>query len=201
MDVEYTVIADEATPTLRDLDEALQWKGRIDLGKRIAGRLETLTRDHIRKAAPARHKTVNRLGATPSHYYSRRADAVETRVNGTHRDVRLTVYGEIFQRTYRSVTVRPVKRKWLTIPAKAAAYNRRAGEISGLQFIQLKPNLAALIKPTEPGQPLDVWYWLKKGVILPQDRGLLPSDAEFHKAMEDGAVDFLNDQERRRRRR
>lgn len=195
---------DAATPTLNDVLGALKVgsKQHLVLQKRIAGRLETLTKNHIRKAALTRHKTASRLGANPTNYLAKKAETVETEVKGNGL-LWLTVYGDIFRRVDGAVEVVARRKKWLTIPGHAEAYGRRARELDGLTFIKLKGDKAALLKlPVEGGKKIfpktkEEWkaavrYWLKKGVTLPQDRGLLPTEDDYLKAMDEGAEDYLD---------
>ncbi len=221
-------ISDAATPTLKDLQDTLNDAGKLKLRKAIAGRLETLVRAHIIRAAQTRHKTATRLGANPTNYLAKRGDTVETQVTGNADGlIKLTVYGDIFARVDGPVDVRPRRAKSLAIPAISGAYGRRPREIGGLRLVVfLDAKKAALAKvtgdggtgpiflrkqvvgpprpssdrwrrykrsfgPEKPTPKITVWYWLKKGVTLPQDRGLLPEAGEFTAATEAGAVDFL----------
>ncbi|GAA5137401.1 hypothetical protein GCM10023213_14020 [Prosthecobacter algae] len=224
-------ISDEATPTLKDLQNTLNDAGKLQLRKAIAARLETLLRSHVVAASKTRHKTATRLGANPSNYLAKRADTVESQVTGNADGlIRLTIYGDIFARVDGPVNVRPKRAKSLAIPAIAGAYGRRPREIGGLRLVVfLDAKKAALAKvtgdggtgtvflrkqivgpprpgtdrwrrynrkfgPEKPTPKVTVWYWLKKGVTLPQDRGLLPQPEEIAAATEAGAVDFLEAQ-------
>lgn len=230
MSMKVTVEYNETvTPTLDSLMKTLEFSGQVAMRKKIAGRLETLVRNHLITAAKTRHKTANRLGATPSGYLTRRG--VESFVTGNKDGlIRLTVYGEIFARVDGPVDVKPKKKKRLAIPAIKGAYGRRPAEIGGLRLVVfLDKKKAALAKvtgdggkgpiflrspifgppkpstdrwrrwkrsfgPEKPTPKVEVWYWLSKGVRLPQDRGLLPTDDQFTKAAEEGAIDFLEEQ-------
>jgi len=79
--------------------------------------------------------------------------------------------------------------KYLTIPATAAAFGRRAREIAGLFLVKFKSGVKALAK--RDGKGLKVFYWLKESVTLPQDRELLPSDEQLLNAAEKGARDYI----------
>lgn len=223
---------DQATPTLNDLRDALKpGSGEHQrMLKTVGAKVETLTRDHIRKAVPSRHKTASRLGATPTNYLAKRADTVESGVSGTF--VFVSVYGAIFARVDSDKTIRARPKKALTIPATAAAYGRRAKEIGGLRlvvFLDAKKAALAKVKggpktgtvfmrkkifgpaklstvrwqrwrekkglSNEPPE-IKVFYWLKKEVRLPQDRGLLPKDEELLDAVEHGARDYLDELEK-----
>ena len=192
---------DATTPLLKEVQASLKpgSKESLKLRKGMAARLEELTRSHIVKAATTRHKTASRLGASPTGYLTKRAETVESLVTGNADGlIKLSVFGDIFQRVDGDVAVKPRRRKWLAIPAVAEAYARRPGEIPGLRFMLIKRgSLAALVEdlpgPPAPGarQPVKIWYWLKKGVTLPRDRGLLPTEAQYLDALEQAADDYL----------
>ncbi|MES2597183.1 MAG: hypothetical protein V4662_17685 [Verrucomicrobiota bacterium] len=207
-----TVIArrDDASPFLKDLQASLKPNSAASRQLRggIAARLEKLTRNHILFASASRHKTAQRLGATPTGYLVRLAQSVETEVNpGANTPCRVYVYGEIFSRVDGPVKVRPRRKQWLAIPATRLAYGRRPHEIPGLRFMLMKKDkLAALVstvrggKPDAKGRkPVKIWYWLKKGVTLPQDQGLLPTAKHYADEMELAAIDFLIELEKQPR--
>jgi hypothetical protein len=167
---------------------------RTELHAGIAERAEVLVREHVRNvAAPSRHTTADRLGATRTGYLERAGEGVESR--GTAEAAVVTISGnvDIFKRTDGPVTVRGRGKK-LTIPARAAAYGRRAGEISGLEvrvFGRRGGGRTVALGKVEGGVR-EVWYWLVDQVTLPQDRGLLPSDEQFAASAELAARDYVD---------
>lgn len=206
---------DSATPALALLSSSL--KDRRAFHKTLAGLAEDVTRDHIRTAAASRHRTAARLGAQPTNHLTRLSEGIESRSDGA--GVVMRVPGAIFRRVLGPVTVQPVRRKWLTIPAQAKAYGRRAGEVGNLRFVKFSENLAALIdggmsgayrarKPvkkaraakrraarkSQAASKLDVVYRLKKKTTLPQDRELLPGDDKYKATAEYAARQFIQDQ-------
>lgn len=202
---------DSTTPFLKELQASLKpgSKESLKLRKGMAINAEKLTRDHIIKAAKTRHKTADRLSATRTGYLSKKSDTVESHVTGNSDGlIKLAVYGEIFARVDRDVPIVPRTKKWLTIPWHKEAYGRRAGELGDLTFVKVKPDLAALLKlpvvdgkkvfPKTPGEWQNaIRYWLKKGVTLPRDRGLLPEEDEYAKALEEAAENYLSELQRR----
>ena len=196
-------VDDTTTPALAEVRRVLT--DLTELNKMIATNGEVLTRDHILfKAAPARHKTATELGATPTGYLTRRGSAIES--EGTREFAIITLGGEreIFARVDGPVVIRPVTKQWLTLPAIAAAYGRRAREFSTLKFIPLRSTLAALAeiiegtKQGKRGKPvkdykLKVFYWLHKETKLSQDRGLLPTEEQYTAAGEMAAQDMIDD--------
>lgn len=208
-------VSDTVTPTLARLEGRLT--DRTDLHRRIGTAAEVLTRRHIIEvAAPARHTTAERLGASPTGYLARRGQAVESSAN---RDAAIVTLGgarEIFARVDGPVIVAG-RGKLLTIPATAPAYGRRAGEFSNLRFVLFPSGAKALVKsktarggphrvrhpeaarsarparPRQAGDRPEVMFWLKDQVTLPQDRGLLPADEQFAQAAEIGARDYIKE--------
>lgn len=186
-------VSDDVTPALSTLTKNLTGD-RTDLHEYIAYAAGVMTQRYITEdAAPTRHRTANRLGASPTNYLARTAAALE--FTGT-RDAAVLSFGrdsEIYARVNGPVTVRPVNKKFITIPATAAAYGKRAREFSFLKFIPFANGTRALARVDGKGKAkkLIIFYWLKEQVTLPQDRGLLPSDTQFLDAAELGARDFV----------
>jgi len=192
-------VSDSATPFLAELSRALE--DRTDLNAAIAARAEQLTRDYVRTvSAPSRHKWSSLLGAKPTGYLAKTADSVESRSDAEKATV--TIVGGIYARAMRDVEVIARNCKYLTIPAIAAAYGRRAREFESLRFVVFPSGAKALAKEefvTVPGKrkkerrvpKLTVYFWLRPSVRLPQDRGLLPSDEAYTAAAEVGARDYL----------
>lgn len=192
--VQIRVAADSGLPTLHQLLGELQ--DRTGLNRSIAAEAENLTREYLRGLAPARHRTAQRLGATPTGHLERAAESVSSRSDAAAATVSVTSPGMI--RAFRPVTLTPgAGKKYLTIPATAEAYGQRAGAFNDLRFALLggKPALiqaaqSSLATRTATGGR--VFYWLKRSVHQPQDRTLLPSDAAFAAAAEEGAVSYLS---------
>lgn len=179
-------ITDQATPILAELHRELT--DRTGLHKYIGAAGEAGTRLHIRKAAQARHTTASKLGARPTGYLTKRAELVEGR--GDKAGATVSITGAIFKRTFGPVTVRPVAKKMLAIPMRAEAYGKRPGEFSDLFVFKSKQGRLFLARQAEPGK-LHFLFLLKASVVLPQDRGLLPSEAQFGQLAELAARGYL----------
>lgn len=185
----YT-ITDSPSPALKALEGKLT--DRTGLHQHIAATAEVATREHLRLIEPTMHTTRARLGVganNPPSYWSARIAAVESRASASEATVSLGKEAEIFARVNGAVIVRPRVGKYLTIPATAAAYGRRAREFAGLFFVQFKSGTKALAK--KDGKGIKVFYWLKESVTLPQDRELLPSDTQYLDAAEQGTRDYI----------
>lgn len=184
-------IKDSASPEvaklLRVFDRA--GGGMADFMKVVAAKGEDLTRRHILEAATTRHTTATRLGATPTGYLAKRANAIESVATGDTATIRLGGAPEIFARAFGDVVVKPVLAKKLTIPLIAEAYGKRAREIPGLFPVRTKRGNALLMG--RDGKQLKAYYLLKDSVRLPQDRGLLPSDEDYRQMVGEAATDFI----------
>ena len=191
-------LTDRVSPALQRLIAGLE--DPSDLYALMAGVAEKGTRDYIvHVAAPTRHTTANRLGAQPTGYLERAANGV--RGVGTQEAAEVIISGDvgIFSRTDGPVTITPkAPKKYLTLPAIAEAYGRRAGEFADLSVLIFRKRGSAellLALGTEIGEGANkertVFYWLKKSVTLPQDRELLPSDDDYLQMAEEAADKWI----------
>ena len=165
-------------------------KDKRPLNKSIAAVCEILTRRHITEvAAPSRHTTANRLGATPTGYLREVAEATESDFDGD--SARVKMYGSILRRVLGDVIVLPLKGKYLTSPDTAEAFGRRAGEVPGLAFGIVKDSKGVLRPALQrDGEAI---FWLVRRVKLPQDTGLIPTDEQYAAAAEVGAREYLEE--------
>jgi hypothetical protein len=184
-------VTDKATPILAELHRELT--DRTGLHKYIGASAEAGTRLHIRKAAAARHTTAGRLGASPTGYLTKRAELVQG--TGNKDAAEITVTGAIFKRVFGPVTVRPRAKKMLAIPMRAEAYGKRPGEFGDLFLFKSKQGRLFLARQAGEGK-LHFLFLLKSVVVLPQDRGLLPSDEQFGQLAELAARGYLRKQMR-----
>jgi hypothetical protein len=172
------------------LDEEMNWAQKGDFANRLATNVEQLTRDHIIKASQTRHTTAQRLGATPTQYLLNKASSVEA--VGSPGRVLLNVSGEIFKRTFQPVTVSAVNANMLTIPVAAESYGKRAGEFGKLFVYQSKGGAGPAFLARKEGGVMKFLFCLKRSVVLPQDRGLLPSEDDIIKTVEMTADEQLD---------
>lgn len=185
---------------------------REELHHDIAVRAENTVRDYLISLAGSRHATADRLGATPSGHLERAAESVHSESDESAATVSVTSPG--ISRAFGAVTITPGSgKKYLTIPATAEAYNKKAGAFNDLRLAFFKGGLLGLVKAdqsrlsdrraggfgveskaakadkTKERPP--VYYWLKKSVTQKQDRTLLPSDKLLQSAAEEGTRDWL----------
>lgn len=189
--INVTPDKDTATPLLTELQGAMQGDRRDFLGY-VARSVAAKSQDYVRSIAPTRHATATGLGAKPTGHLMRAASSIEGQWDNTRA---MLVFPRTtgLSRAFRDFNLVPVSEgiKWLTIPANARSYGRRAREFGDLEFRRVPgplnaPPRAALVFPDGA-----VAYFLVKQAHIPQDRTLLPSDAEFAEAAEIGAFEYI----------
>lgn len=174
---------------LSQLEQEMKFPDKLEFADAVAANIEELTRKHISTAAQTRHKTAARLGATPTQYLLNKAASVEA--IGAPGRVLLSVSGDIFKRTFSPVTVSAVNAKMLTIPVAAESYGKRAGEFVDLFVYKSKGGTGPAFLARRDGKTMKFLFLLKRSVVLPQDRGLLPGEEDFFKSVEQTADDHL----------
>lgn len=146
-------------------------------------------RGHLAELAQTRHATAERLGATPSGHLAQAARAVEgAPVTAEADSATITINHPGLVRAFRDVTILP-KKKFLTIPLNALAYNRRAGQFAGELFVFKSKTTGDLFlakRQAEKGDMPLLMYALVRSVTQKQDRTLLSSDEELHGAAVEG---------------
>ena len=174
---------------LAKLEEEMNFAQKMEFAGAAAGGIEELTRSHIATASQTRHTTAEKLGATPTGYLLKKAASVEA--IGAPGRVLLSVSGEIFKRTFQPVTVSAVNVKMLTIPVSAESYGTRAGEFDDLFVYRSKGGNGPAFLARKEGGKMIFLFLLKRSVVLPQDRGLLPSADDIFQVVEKTADDQL----------
>ena len=146
------------------------------------------------------HRTATRLGANRTGFYLDAADKTQDpHLEEGGVSVSVKKRG-IAQRLFGG-TITPTTKKWLTIPATAEAYGKRAPEIEGLKFVLFGPGKAALVMPgakiTQPstGKTTElqgkVYFWLVKSVTQAADPSVIPTDAEILEPVVSNARSYL----------
>lgn len=185
---------------------------RVHLHRSIASYTATLTARYLTTLAGTRHDTARRLGANPSGHLARAAESVIS--EGTDQAAVVSVVSPGLRRAFGPMTIQPRNgAKYLTIPATAEAYNRRAGSFNDLRLAVfgggrylalVKAEQSSLADRKRSGFETDqqqaglgwrrrgtIYYWLKKSVTQPQDRSLLPSDEDYAEEAVEGIKAYL----------
>lgn len=170
-----------------------RWVERITpglLANAGADALQRLVMRHLQKVARERHATANRLGATPTGFWSGSAQAVRLHVHANDAEVSVTHPG--IARALRDVIIRPRRAKALTIPLRAEAYGRRpreAGQRLGQALFRPK---GTRILATEEGGKLTPMYALCASVTQKRDPTLLPDAEAIDGALARAALNALD---------
>jgi hypothetical protein len=159
--------------------------------KRAAGRaVANFLRDHFAVLESAR--SGKQMPGAATHYWNRVIRASVQAPKDVPGGVAVSVNGVGLMLHWKGGTVRPIRTQWLTIPARAEAYGKRAGEFDNLRFIKFRGDLAALVERestdisfrrgkkgtsvrSSGSRGGGVMYWLKKSVTLPPDDSVIPS--------------------------
>ncbi len=145
--------------------------------------------DFLNQNSP--HKTARRLGATPTQHYAKAARAVSHESDATSATIVIPAnFG--LSRAFGPLKITPQNgKKWLTIPAHRSSYGRSAGEFADLSFVQFREDLAALFaRDAATAEPFPL-FWLKREVLIPQDRDVLPRDEDLAAVAEEAAEDWV----------
>lgn len=153
----------------------------------VTRHFQTYSAQHPNKLFGKRTNYVAKMGDATTFT----ADAQGVKIGISHEGVRLRVEGG---------TITPKKGKYLTIPAVAAAYGKRAREFQNLSLmfrrIAGKVRAVALavneFTPVGKGAPKkgqkakskssgQVMFWLVHSATIPPNRDLLPTDEEITK--------------------
>lgn len=167
---------------------------RTELNVSIGGRAEKLTESHLVAIAQTRHATAQRLGASPSGHWGQAAE--KTSFEADAEGATITINQPGISRAAHDVKIEPGPgKKYLALPAIAAAYNQRAYRLPDLhpivRSIEGEKRAIGLGKKDAAGTET-VWYWLVKSVTQTQDRTLLPSDEEYRLAALAGIGDYID---------
>lgn len=190
-------IRDTATPFVRALERQTGSAGPV-VGRAAA---ET-TREHFRRKNldPASHRSASALSAQPSGLFNQFRNA--TSFEATLTSASVVVRHAAIRQRIEGGTIEPGPgKKFLTIPAQAIAYGRRAGEFPQLVFawashIQNRRSGFALVAPsainkevgrarrdgtrrTKEVAPSGVYFWLVRRVRQPADPTVIPDEQQM----------------------
>lgn len=188
-----TVHSEEVDAKLREFNSGLT--SRTPMNESVGKRAGELTRNYLVNIAETRHATAQRLGAAPTGHWAQAAEKTTNEADETGATVTINQPG--IGRVAHDVTIVPGGgRKYLTIPAIAAAYGKRAATVPDLAVLirwkEGQRRAIALIQAEGKSGAGTVWYWLVKSVFQPQDRSLLPSDEQYRLAALQGVRDYVD---------
>lgn len=175
-----------AAQALADLGRSL---GDNSVRNAIGGRVQRLFQDHFRDLNT---KRANKLGGQRTNFYAKAARATFFRLEGD--GVTLTVAWQGINQRLQGGVLRPTGgRKFLTIPARAEAYGKRAGEFSNLRF-EITDHGPALVQKADEFKSVGrarkdgsrkqvqtaaegvVMFWLRRSVTQKPDPTVVPGE-------------------------
>jgi hypothetical protein len=170
------------------LARSLGPEDRRTLNESAARQLRTDIRAHLRSEASRRHGTAQRLGAQPTGHLEKAAQSTGWSADAEAATV--TVSSPGITRVFHPLKIEPKRARKLTIPVHALGYGRPASEVSAAHRL-FRPKGKDYLMAKIDGRPTVV-YLLRKAVMVPQDRSLLPSDealgASARKGYRDGIL-------------
>lgn len=152
--------------------------GRKLLFSVAANAVAILVRSHLSRLGSWKHESANRLHAQPTGFLQKAARGTVFTSSENSGEV---VIPAPLGRAFHDVEIRPKQAAFLTIPASAEAYGKRAGVLAALGWKIWKPKGRKFLMGSINGEDPKILYWLKESVRQRQDRELLPSDAEIHR--------------------
>ena len=196
-------VTDGATPML---NEILSQMSPARINPRLAAAGARLVQAHLAE----KESEGNKNGWPSQHFFGNAARSVSFYGDAAGATVTISQTGFALQ--YFGGTVRPGKSiseftgqptKYLTIPARAEAYGKRAGEFGNLKVLFGRNGAYALAadeggatkkvrqgredtrseRPVKGLEQGTILYWLVKSATIPADRSVLPSDEEFGEVM------------------
>lgn len=176
-------IHDRATPDLQRMLAALnQEKVKPEIGRSVVNQLKA----HFYNLNSSR---ANKLGGRRTQFYSQAAKSTQYQARSDGVTVSVNHVG--IRQRLQGGTITPVKGKYLTIPAIAEAYGKRAREFDNLHFIPtrrggaLVENDATRVSFGKKGAKAKgetggrVYYWLVPSVVQKPDPTVVPTESEI----------------------
>lgn len=160
-----------------------------------ASALAPVVRRHL--LALRRHKTRDWLdarsqtAAQATQHFRKGAAAVYIQTGAGEATVVVPIPG--ITRAFKTLEIAPRAAGALTVPVNSIAYGKRVGELraEGWRIFRGKGRARRVLFGSYNGEVRGL-YALLKHVRVPQDRTLLPSDAQIGAAVQRGAQSYIN---------
>lgn len=169
-------VRDDASPTILRISVSAA-------GRRAFAAIGASMAQYIRDHLVAKDQTPNRLGGRRTHFYAAAAEATHWDAYPTEAVVSISKDG--IRQRYLGGDIRPVNRKFLTVPIHPEAHGRAASEFGPeLRMIALgggrDGNTGGLLVMGD-GPDAVALYVLKTLVRQAPDPTVLPTDADLQK--------------------
>lgn len=162
-------------------------QGKRQVNSVAAVSVRALTQKHLRKYAFSHHNSSARLGAPQTGHLEKGCAAITSYATGDGGYVQIPIPG--ITRVFGAVTITPKRARSLTIPLNRASYGRTASEVRQLGW-KLFSAKGVLFGDKGDGAAVPL-YALKKKVVIPQDKTMLPTEGEMADAAEKGIAHEL----------
>lgn len=182
--------------------------------RRVGVEVREFLKGHFRKLDEAKpHKPYWNGPGKRTHHYG--AAARQTSYALTADAVVVTTDKEGIASRQRDTAIVPKAKKWLTIPAIAQAHGKVAADFGNLRFVKFSDTLAALVERTVSGATKGqsgkallgkrkrlalvkasgyrnlVYFWLRKGVVVPKDEEIVPTIAQIEEVATQAARNYF----------
>ena len=166
---------------VRDIMSVVGPDGRRDLFSVAAKSVFVVVQRHVRRTGQTRHRWATMLGGRPTGHLTKGARAITWHAAATYGIVEVPIPG--ITRARHDLVIRPKLAQYLTIPANAISYGRRASELSALGWRLFRgKGKGERILFGHREKETRILYWLKDEVTVPKDPSLLPADKQINDA-------------------
>jgi hypothetical protein len=174
------------------------------LAKATAEDLVIATQDHLREL----DTRGNRLGGQRTHFYGEAAANTTGQAEGDQ--VRVSINKQGIRQRFFGGTIKPVNRKFLTIPARAEAHGKTAREFNNLRFaidpelgpvlveaertdVDLQPRRKKLSPVSERARSAGgaVMFLLRRSVTQRPDPEVVPSKEKLGAVLRESAGNYM----------
>lgn len=169
-----------------------QVQNRAGMHARMAGDAEILIKRRGKATAATEHRTANALGATPTGHLADAYEGIEGESSADAAVLLVPGASRLRAAFGRYVLTPRNGSKYLTIPANAEAYGKRAREIGNLFPVRVGPRKTLTLSRQREGGGLEVMYVLVQRAEIPEDAGLIPFDDLAQEAA-DSAEAFIDE--------
>lgn len=210
---DLSIKLDGLADAIKALEGHLSTDSLTGLMREIGVNVRERTADHIGQASVTRHKTADRLGAEHSKFlefavgrgqmragssYSPKKGEGEhyTEVQGVSNDSVDIVIGNTpgLRRAFGPMTILPRRAKMLTIPINSISYAHTVAEVEHEGFSIFKPKGKRILATKSESGGIIPLFALCGKTVVPQDRGLLPSEKDLEEWSLDTSEAYLETQ-------
>jgi len=152
--------------------------GRANIFSAASAALHNLVQRHLLAIKPKHHKTAQSLGAVPTDHIGKGIGGMSHTFDDHSATVIIPIAG--LNRAFNPLHIVARHARALTLPVNSISYGKRVRELTAHGWKVFRPRgkdiLFGSINNDDP-RPL---YLLRRAVIIPQDRSLLPTDNEIN---------------------